>query len=116
VQATSRVAKEPIPLRDQVIEPGQNVAVLFGAANRDDAQFPDPDTFVIDRQPNRHLTLAQGPHFCLGGALARAEAQIAVLTAVQRLPDLALRTDQFVWNPGFAFRSLAALPVTFTAG
>jgi cytochrome P450 len=115
VQATSRVAKAAIPIRDAIIEPGQNVAVLFGSANRDDAQFPDPDTFVIDRQPNRHLTLAHGPHFCLGGALARAEAQIAVLTAVQRLPDLAFATDQFTWNPGFAFRSLTALPVTFTA-
>jgi cytochrome P450 len=113
VQATSRVAKEPIPIRNWVIEPGQNVAVLFGAANRDDAQFPEPDTFVIDRQPNRHLTLAHGPHFCLGGALARAEAQIAVQTAIQRLPNLTLATDHVEWNPGFAFRSLTSLPVTF---
>jgi cytochrome P450 len=114
VQATSRVAGEAIPIRDAVIEPGQNVAVLFGAANRDDAQFPEPDTFIIDRQPNRHLTLAHGPHFCLGGALARAEAQIAVLAAIQQLPDLALATDEFTWNPGFAFRSLTSLPVTFS--
>jgi cytochrome P450 len=114
VQATSRVAKEAIPIRDQTIEPGQNVAVLFGAANRDGAQFPAPDTFIIDRQPNRHLTFAHGPHFCLGGALARAEAQTAVLTAVQRLPNLALATDLVEWNPGFAFRSLTALPVMFS--
>lgn len=113
VQATSRVATAPIPLRDAVIGPGENVAVLFGAANRDETQFPQPETFIVDRQPNRHLTMAHGPHFCLGAALARAEAQTAVLAIVQHLPDLALATDNLEWSPGFAFRSLRSLPVTF---
>jgi pimeloyl-[acyl-carrier protein] synthase len=72
VQATSRVAREPIEVGGQTIDAGQNIYVLFGSANRDEAQFPDPTRFDIARAPNRHLTFAHGPHFCLGAAVARA--------------------------------------------
>ncbi|HEX5501575.1 MAG TPA: cytochrome P450 [Thermomicrobiales bacterium] len=115
VQATSRVAREAIPLGGRTIAPGQGISLLFGAANRDPAQFADPDTFDLARQPNRHLTFAHGPHFCLGAALARAEAQAAVLALIARCPDLALATDRVEWLPGFSFRGLKALPVTCSA-
>lgn len=114
VQATSRVATAAIPLGDRVIEPGQNISLLIGAANRDAAQFADPDRFDITRQPNRHLTFAHGPHFCLGAAVARAEAQIAVLTVVQRCANLQLVDDEVEWIEGFAFRGPKRLSVTFT--
>lgn len=114
VQATSRVATAAIPLGDRVIEPGQNVSLLIGAANRDAAQFANPDRFDIARQPNRHLTFAHGPHFCLGAAVARAEAQIAVLAVVQRCANLQLVDDDVEWIEGFAFRGPKRLPVTFT--
>lgn len=115
VQATSRVAREAIPLGDYVIEPGQGVSLLFGSANRDDAQFPDPERFEIARHPNRHLTFAHGPHFCLGSAVARAEAQAAALAIVQRCGDLQLASDRIEWLEGFSFRGLKSLPVTFRA-
>ena len=113
VQATSRVAREEIRLGGQTIEAGQGIGLLFGAANRDEAQFADPDRFDIARQPNRHLTFAHGPHFCLGAAIARAEAQVAVLTVVQRCEGLRLATDEVDWLEGFSFRGPKALPVTF---
>ena len=116
VQATSRVAREPIAIGGQTIEPGQNVYLLFGSANRDDAQFPDPQRFDITRQPNRHLSFAHGPHFCLGAAVARTEAQIAVLTIAQRCAGLQLAHDHVDWIEGFAFRGPKSLPVTFRAG
>ena len=115
VQATSRVAREPVELRGRVIAAGQGVSLLFGAANRDEAQFADPDRFDIARQPNRHLTFAHGPHFCLGAALARAEAQVAVLTRARRCEDLRLAGEGVEWLEGFSFRGPVSLPVTFRA-
>lgn len=111
VQSTSRVATEPIELGGQTIEPGSNIHVLLASGNRDESQFPAPDTFIIDRNPNRHLTFAHGPHYCLGTSLARTIAQTAVLTVVSRFPNLKLATDTPEWNDGFSFRGLKALPV-----
>jgi pimeloyl-[acyl-carrier protein] synthase len=113
VQATSRVAKEAIEIGGETIQLGDNVSLLLGSANRDAAQFPDANRFVIDRKPNRHLTFAHGPHFCLGSALARNVTQIATLTLLQRCRDLELATDTLEWNEGFSFRSLKTLPVRF---
>ncbi len=56
---------------------------FIGSANRDPAQFPDPDRFTVDRAPNRHLAFGHGIHFCLGAPLPRLEAAIA-LDALQR--------------------------------
>jgi pimeloyl-[acyl-carrier protein] synthase len=113
VQATSRVATAPIELRGQVIEAGQNVSLLFGSANRDADQFSDPDRFDISRYPNRHLTFAHGPHFCLGSALARNVAQCAIMRLIERCDGLERIGDDVQWNEGFSFRSVKTLPVTF---
>jgi hypothetical protein len=116
VQTTSRVVKERMEFGGHTFEVRDNVNVLLGSGNRDGAQFPDPDTFIIDRAPNRHLTFSHGPHYCLGTSVARATAQTAVLTLVQRLDDLQLVSDTVEWIPGFAFHSPKSLPVTFRAG
>lgn len=116
VQATSRVAKADIDLEVGTIRAGDNVSLMIGAANRDPDQFADPETFVIDRRPNRHLTFAHGPHFCVGSALARNVAQIAVGSLVERCEDLRLVSDKITWAPGFSFRHPRSLPVTFRAG
>ena len=115
VQATSRVARDAIEIDGHTIEPGQGISLLFGSANRDESQFPEPEWFDITRKPNRHLTFAHGPHFCLGAAIARAEAQIAVLTLIQRCGNLELLNDDADWLEGFSFRGLKSLPVRFTA-
>ncbi len=115
VQATSRVAKEDIELHGETIRAGQNVSLLIASANRDADQFPDPDTFLITRQPNRHLTFAHGPHFCLGSALARNVTQVAVQTLVQHLPNMRLVDDAPHWAPGFSFKHLETLRVTYDA-
>jgi cytochrome P450 len=113
VQATSRVARDVIEVGGQTIEPGQGISLLFGSANRDERQFPDPDELDLARKPNRHLTFAHGPHFCLGSAIARAEAQIAVQTIVQRCTGLELVSDDAGWLEGFSFRGLQQLRVRF---
>ena len=72
------------------LEAGQRVQVGLAAANRDPAQFPDPDRLDITRAPNRHFAFGHGPHYCLGAALGRLEAQIALTALVERFPDLRL--------------------------
>ncbi|MFB5191921.1 cytochrome P450 [Alicyclobacillus fastidiosus] len=68
---------------------GQIVVAWIGAANRDAAQFPHPETFDIHRPENkRHLTFGSGPHFCLGAPLARMEANIALTAFVKRFSDI----------------------------
>ncbi len=113
VMTTSRVATEDMELHGRQIKAGDNVNLMIASANRDPDQFENADTYVIDRRPNRHLTFAHGPHFCLGSALARNVSQIAVLSAIQRCPNMQLVSDEVDWARGFAFRHARTLPVTF---
>lgn len=72
---------------------------------------PDPGRFDIARQPNAHLAFSTGIHVCLGAALARLEAQSAILGLVQRMPRLALTGEALEWQSAGRFRGLKALPV-----
>ena len=73
VGAMRRTASEDLELHGQTVRAGEKVVLWFSAANRDPELFADPDTFVLDRTPNEHLTFGWGVHFCLGAHLARAE-------------------------------------------
>lgn len=89
VQATGRVLKQDMEIGGQQMTEGQATLVLLGAANRDPEKWGDTaDKFDITRNPTDHLGLGDGIHFCLGAPLARAEAQIAIGTLVQRFPEL----------------------------
>ncbi len=78
VQAMSRVATTDVRLGRAEIEAGDGVIAWMGSANRDEREFPDPDTFVPDRNPTRHLAFGHGTHYCLGAPLARLEARVAL--------------------------------------
>ncbi len=88
IQCTARIALRNIELGDQQIQAGQRVVAMIGSANRDEAQFPDPERFDISRTPNRHLAFGHGIHFCLGAPLARLEAKIAISLLLQRFHEL----------------------------
>jgi cytochrome P450 len=66
-----RYATEDVRLRGRTIAAGSAVAVWLGSANRDEAVFSDPYVFDVTRRPNRHVAFGFGPHYCVGGALAR---------------------------------------------
>nr|AAG34185.1 SimI [Streptomyces antibioticus]AAL15601.1 SimI [Streptomyces antibioticus] len=70
----------------QQIRAGEIVSVWFASANRDEEVFRDADRFDLNRTPNKHLTFAFGPHFCLGHYLARMEVE-AILDGLRRMVD-----------------------------
>lgn len=113
VQFIGRTTLTDVEIGGQQIRAGQRTTLILGAANRDPAQFYNPDDLDITRQNNKHLTFGYGPHFCLGAALARLEAQIAFNTLLRRLPRLQLATESVTWRPGFPLRGLQALPAMF---
>jgi cytochrome P450 len=113
VQMTGRVAVDELELGGKTIHAGQHVTMRLGAANRDPAQFPEPDRLDITRRDTRHLTFGYGIHFCVGAPLARLEGEIAFSTMLRRLPGLRLATETPEWDPSTVFRGLNRLPVTF---
>jgi cytochrome P450 len=113
VQRTARIPSEDITIGGQTIPKGEMVMPFLGAADRDPAQFPDPDRLDITRADNRHIAFGMGIHFCLGAPLARMEGQIAINTLLKRLPKLALATDKPEHRQSLTLRGLASLPVSF---
>lgn len=86
VQIVVRYAAADTTIGHQPVRAGELVFPVIGSANRDEAQFDDPDRFDPDRSPNRHLALGHGIHFCLGASLARLEARTALTAMLERLP------------------------------
>jgi cytochrome P450 len=95
-----------------VAMPGGTLITLgIGAANRDPAQFPDPDRLDIARAPNRHLAFATGIHACAGMWLARMEGQVAIGRLVRRFPKIR-QAGPVVRGGRARFRGLAQFPVS----
>jgi cytochrome P450 len=109
VQITSRVAGEDMTLGGQILKRGDILLGLIGAANRDPNQFPDPDRLDVRRPDNKHLAFGSGPHFCLGAALARMEAETAIHTLLARYPNLRLEKQKLSWHKGLTFRGVKSL-------
>lgn len=105
-----RTAKEPADVAGIHLEPGQKVAALLGAANRDPAVFADPDRFDPGRDPNPHLAFGAGIHFCIGAPLARLELQISLRTLLRRFPQLEVVEAQR--RPTFVLRGFERLVVS----
>jgi cytochrome P450 len=89
-QLGNRMTSEPVELGGVTLPAGTPVTLCIGAANRDPAQFKDPEMLDIARTPNRHLAFGTGAHQCAGMALARLEGAIAISRFLARFPDYAL--------------------------
>ncbi len=83
--ATERYAREDVTIAGVTIPRGEMVFAVLASANRDERQFPSPDSLDITREPNKHLSFGLGAHFCLGAPLARLEGQIAISTLLRRV-------------------------------
>ncbi|NEO94730.1 MAG: cytochrome P450 [Moorea sp. SIO3G5] len=113
VQMAGRIASEKLEIGGQTIQKGEKMHLCLGSANRDPDQFPHPDRFDVLRQENNHLAFGDGIHYCLGAALARTQAEIAINSLIEQLPNLKLASDKLEWRKNIVLRGLKALPVKF---
>jgi cytochrome P450 len=115
VQFSRRIVTKPLSIGDAAIEPGTFVMTCLGSANRDPAVFGDDAATVDLRRPSasRLLSFGSGIHHCLGAALAKMEAQVALGTVVRRFPDVEMATDAVTWNGRIVLRGLAELPLSW---
>ena len=107
-QALPRTAMRDVELHGATIPAGSRVMLLWGSANLDDREFPDPEVFDIHRGAARHLGFGHGIHVCLGAALARLEARVAFEELLARSPQYELdgEPERYVSNWARAWRLL----------
>jgi cytochrome P450 len=110
-QLGNRMTVEQVELGGVMMPPGTPITLCIGAANRDPAQFEDPERFDIGRTPNRHLAFATGAHQCAGMALARLEGAIAISRFLARFPNYALEGAP-VRGGRVRFRGFLSVPCT----
>ncbi|MEZ5380256.1 MAG: cytochrome P450 [Microthrixaceae bacterium] len=107
-----RVAPKQLTIEGTTIPAGSDVAVLFGAANRDPAVLEDPNDFRPDRHPNPHLSYGGGIHHCIGGPLATAMVAAVVGELARTLGPLALERPRYL--SGTPTRRPIHLPATWS--
>ena len=110
VRLTVRTALADATVAGEAVRTGEQVIAMLDAANHDPAVFESPDVLDVTRDAHRHMAFGAGAHYCLGAALARAEAQVA-LAALVGLPELELAIDEPAWRPLVTFHALQSLPV-----
>jgi len=113
VQAMTRVPTEDVELGGETLAAGDGVVVWLGAANRDERQFPDAETFSPDRSPNQHLGFGHGRHYCLGAPLARLEARVALDELTNRLDAVDVADAELTPVRSSFIYGVESLPVRF---
>lgn len=113
VQSTSRNSTVEVNLGGTVIPAETRCFIILAAANRDPAQFSDPDRFDINREPRDHVAFGEGIHFCIGAPLARLEGAIAIGETLRRFPKLRMKDPAAPvhYKGSYFLRGLAALPM-----
>ncbi|MEU2969243.1 cytochrome P450 [Streptomyces ardesiacus] len=109
VHAWGRRVTRDVTIEGSEIPAGAQVAILFGAGNRDPRHYENPDTFLVERNPVDHLSFGYGPHGCAGQGLARLEAHAVIEALSRRVGRLVVGPEVRV--PGNTTRSIEELPV-----
>jgi cytochrome P450 len=111
--ATERFTTEELTIGEVVIPAGEWVLNAITAANRDPAQFTDPDRLDLGRDTSGHVAFGYGVHYCLGAPLARMEAEVALGALLARFPalSLAVSPEDLRWRPVTLMNGLESLPV-----
>ena len=113
-QMLLRVARTPLELYGTTVPEGDRILLLVGSANRDEAVFPDPDRYDLDRDTSKLVSFGSGRHFCMGAPLARLEARIGLTELVDRVASYDVDPDGIERVHSINVRGLAALPTTVT--
>ena len=113
VQSTVRFTQQPVQLGGTEIPAGGFALMIVAAADRDPSQFKNPEKFDITRDPNDHVALGEGIHFCIGAPLARLEGSIAIGALLARFPKLRLKDPdaELIYKGSYFLRGLASLPM-----
>jgi cytochrome P450 family 142 subfamily A polypeptide 1 len=85
-----RTATETREFHGKTIREGDELLLMYSSANRDPAQFEDPDRYNLSRSRNQHLAFGWGTHFCLGASVARMELRIMFEELMKRIPEMRL--------------------------
>ncbi|MGW5766379.1 cytochrome P450 [Streptomyces tendae] len=109
VNAWGRRATRDVEIEGTVVPAGAQIAVLFGAGNRDPRHYENPDAFLVARNPVDHLSFGYGPHGCAGQGLARLEAHAVIAALSRRVGCIVIGPETRV--PGNITRSIEVLPV-----
>ncbi len=110
----ARTATEPVVVHDVEIPAGDEVLLMYAAANRDDRVFDDPERLDVTRAHDLHVAFGFGTHFCLGASLARLEIRVMFEELLRRLPDMRLAPGaQPRVVPSAFSRAYDAIPVEF---
>jgi cholest-4-en-3-one 26-monooxygenase len=111
IKSMARTTTADVVLAGVAVPAGARVVLLYESANFDEAVFAEPDRFDVARDPNDHLAFGFGHHFCLGASLARLEVAAMTERVLDRLPDLALATDEPLHH---SITGIEHMPVRFT--
>ncbi|NKQ54429.1 cytochrome P450 [Amycolatopsis sp. K13G38] len=112
--SVGRTVVRDAELGGRTVKEGDKVLIHWASANRDAAEFADPDTFDPGRERNRHFAFGVGPHRCAGSNLARLNLRVALEETLRRMDDIALADDTEVRFHAGLTRSPLALPIVFT--
>jgi cytochrome P450 len=113
VGQSARFVSRDVEVHGQTVPAGSHMALVLLAANHDDRVFDDPDRFDVERPVRQQLTFGFGPHFCLGAALARLEARIAIDEVLTRFPEWDVDdSGAEMKNAGMDIRGWHRLPIT----
>ena len=117
VRALFRIATKDTELGGQAIAKGQNLMLIYAAANRDNEQFPEAEKFDVRRENSRsQMAFSAGPHYCVGSALARLEIRVAYEELLSRLKNIRRDPDypeEPTHTPSFILRGLSDLHLLF---
>ena len=113
VQMVFRATTCDVELHGRVMPAGKLVLLMMGSANRDSRQFTDAERFDITRAPNPHIAFGHGIHFCIGSALARLEAKVALPALLGRMRDVHL-AGPWMPNTGLNVHGPRRMPIRFT--
>ncbi len=116
-QGMFRIATREVELADVMVPEGARLVLVYGAANRDEIVYPDPETFDPDRpRLKEHLAFGKGIHFCLGAALSRLEARVALEELTRRIGSYRLSdSNDYSYYPSFMLRGLQRLDIELAA-
>lgn len=112
LKGSIRTARKAVEISGVKIPAGGRLQPMLASANRDENYFSNPDRFDIHRKQNKHFSFGHGIHPCMGFALARLQARIAVQVLLQRLPNLRQQSGQVLeFEPSPFYRELKHLIV-----